>query len=202
MYRLPLFDHRVLDLTEGTAGFAGRLLGDMGAEVIKLEPPAGDPLRGSPLFETLNANKYSCVLDPSVSDSLVRLAELSVIAIATHGAIDHQQLRAANESLIVVLLPADAGPIAGIAAAGAVGLALWDQRRTGRGGLIEIGSEAATSMTTAPSAPELEPVSTLNGPIELHASAWRLSETPPHIRLPAPALGEHDAYVFGRLLGN
>ena len=30
---------------------------------------------------------------------------------------------------------------------------------------------------------------------------WRLSESPAHIRLPAPAFGEHNSYVFGELLG-
>jgi crotonobetainyl-CoA:carnitine CoA-transferase CaiB-like acyl-CoA transferase len=33
------------------------------------------------------------------------------------------------------------------------------------------------------------------------APPWRLSETPAHIRRHAPLLGEHDAYVFGELLG-
>ena len=31
--------------------------------------------------------------------------------------------------------------------------------------------------------------------------AWRMSETPGHVRTPAPAFGEHNAYVFGDLLG-
>jgi hypothetical protein len=35
----------------------------------------------------------------------------------------------------------------------------------------------------------------------LESPAWRLSETPLHVRLPAPAAGEHNAYVFGHLLG-
>ena len=30
---------------------------------------------------------------------------------------------------------------------------------------------------------------------------WRLSESPGHIRLPAPAFGEHNRYVLGELLG-
>jgi benzylsuccinate CoA-transferase BbsF subunit len=35
----------------------------------------------------------------------------------------------------------------------------------------------------------------------LHGIPWRLSETPGRIRRPAPLLGEHNAYVFGDLLG-
>lgn len=37
--------YRVLDLTGEPGFFAGKLLGDLGADVIKIEPPAGDPAR-------------------------------------------------------------------------------------------------------------------------------------------------------------
>lgn len=43
---LPLAAYRVLELGSTVAGpFCGRLLGDFGAEVIKVEPPEGDPVR-------------------------------------------------------------------------------------------------------------------------------------------------------------
>src|SRR5436309_1001197 len=41
---------RVLDLTREPGFFAGKLLGDLGADVVKLEPPAGDPARRRPPF--------------------------------------------------------------------------------------------------------------------------------------------------------
>lgn len=41
----PLAGLRVLELCDERGAFAGKLLADMGAEVIKLEPPAGDPTR-------------------------------------------------------------------------------------------------------------------------------------------------------------
>ena len=47
-----------------------------------------------------------------------------------------------------------------------------------------------------------EPVSTLSGELQIERSPWHLSESPTHIRLPAPALGEHNEYVFGALLGD
>ena len=46
MARGPLADLRVLDLSRVLAGpFAGRLLADLGAEVVKVEPPEGDVTR-------------------------------------------------------------------------------------------------------------------------------------------------------------
>ena len=41
---------RVLDLTREPGFFAGKLLGDLGADVVKVEPPAGDPARRRPPF--------------------------------------------------------------------------------------------------------------------------------------------------------
>ncbi|MCU1375401.1 MAG: L-carnitine dehydratase/bile acid-inducible protein, partial [Actinomycetia bacterium] len=68
---------RVLDLSTGIAGgYCAKLLGDAGADVVKLEPPGGDPLRtrsasGSPveaatgglLFQYLHAGHRSAVAD-------------------------------------------------------------------------------------------------------------------------------------------
>jgi benzylsuccinate CoA-transferase BbsF subunit len=39
------------------------------------------------------------------------------------------------------------------------------------------------------------------GPQVVYAPVWKLSGTPATIRRPAPRLGEHNAYVFGQLLG-
>ena len=41
---------RVLELANERIGFAGKLLADMGADVILIEPPGGDPSRGYPPF--------------------------------------------------------------------------------------------------------------------------------------------------------
>src|ERR1700736_3854510 len=66
----PLDGVRVLDLTRLVAGNMLSLqLADLGADVIKVEPPQGDPLRdwhedGQPLFwKTYARNKRSIVLD-------------------------------------------------------------------------------------------------------------------------------------------
>ena len=41
----PLSGYRVLDLTEGGCMIAGKLMGDVGADVIKIERPGGAPSR-------------------------------------------------------------------------------------------------------------------------------------------------------------
>jgi crotonobetainyl-CoA:carnitine CoA-transferase CaiB-like acyl-CoA transferase len=41
----------------------------------------------------------------------------------------------------------------------------------------------------------------MDGRRDIPASPLHLSETPLHIRLPAPALGEHNDYIFRHLLG-
>jgi crotonobetainyl-CoA:carnitine CoA-transferase CaiB-like acyl-CoA transferase len=70
--RRPLDGLRVLEVGQLVAGpFAGMLLGFFGAEVVKIEPPGGDPLRtwrvvenGTSLWwRTLARNKRSVVID-------------------------------------------------------------------------------------------------------------------------------------------
>jgi crotonobetainyl-CoA:carnitine CoA-transferase CaiB-like acyl-CoA transferase len=46
----PLAHVRVVDLTDLRGAFAGRMLADLGADVIKVEPPGGDPGRLRPPF--------------------------------------------------------------------------------------------------------------------------------------------------------
>lgn len=41
----PLTPYRVLDLTEGGFNWCGKVLADLGADVIKVEPPSGSPTR-------------------------------------------------------------------------------------------------------------------------------------------------------------
>lgn len=70
---LPLAGHVVIELGHSVAApFAGQILADLGAEVIKIEKPAGDDARqwgppfvdgASATFQSLNRNKRSLVLD-------------------------------------------------------------------------------------------------------------------------------------------
>jgi crotonobetainyl-CoA:carnitine CoA-transferase CaiB-like acyl-CoA transferase len=79
---------RVIDLCRNVAGpYAAKLLADNGAEVIKLEPPGGDPSRhfgpfpgGEPhpersgLFLHLNRGKQSLVVDPASEEGAATIS--------------------------------------------------------------------------------------------------------------------------------
>ncbi|WFU62525.1 CaiB/BaiF CoA transferase family protein [Bradyrhizobium brasilense] len=77
---------RVVEIgSSATASYCARLFADFGAEVWKVEPPSGDPLRSSaPLtpggqsawFAFLNFNKSSIVINPSDPEAVKRLTLL------------------------------------------------------------------------------------------------------------------------------
>ncbi len=68
---------RVLDLSRNLPGpWATRMLADLGAEVIKVEPPEGDPARPlAPLFEALNHGKACRTVDFRSADGLDELRD-------------------------------------------------------------------------------------------------------------------------------
>ena len=138
----PLAGLRVLELARILAGpWAGQLLADLGADVIKVERPGrGDDTRhwgppflpgtvpadgASSYFESTNRGKRSVALDLANVDDLARVkglaAEADVLienfkvgALARHG-LDHAALRAANPGLIYCSITGfgQTGPYAG-----------------------------------------------------------------------------------------
>ena len=116
---------RVLELGgQVSASWCGKILALMGAEVIKVEPPAGDAARRtgpfpgdlphaekSGLFLALNLNKYGITLDLTLPDDRQRLRDLAptadiVIQDLPHGGragagLDGEALRQDNPGLIL-----------------------------------------------------------------------------------------------------
>jgi crotonobetainyl-CoA:carnitine CoA-transferase CaiB-like acyl-CoA transferase len=100
----PLAGVRVLDLSRLVAGNMLSLqLADFGADVIKVEPPGGDPLRdwrdgGKELhWKTYARNKRSIVLDlrkESAKDALLRLAQTADVFIENYrpGTLEEMKL--------------------------------------------------------------------------------------------------------------
>lgn len=120
-----LDDLKVLDISQGIAGpLCARLLGDFGADVIKVEPPEGEPGRRMPpffgddphpekslFFLLCNLNKRGVVLDLKTTDGAARFRELARTAdiivesfqpgyLASLG-LDHARLAEDNPGLIV-----------------------------------------------------------------------------------------------------
>ena len=87
---------RVLDVTQFMAGpFCAMLLADLGADVIKIEPPSGDATRDmpgaigtdSPSFNAVNRGKRSVVLNLKMTEGrevFKRLAQSSDILIENY----------------------------------------------------------------------------------------------------------------------
>jgi crotonobetainyl-CoA:carnitine CoA-transferase CaiB-like acyl-CoA transferase len=73
---------RVLDLTVWRPGpYTTQLLAEHGADVLKVEPPGGDPMRSMPdLFEILGAGKRSIVLDLKRDDDRATCLDLAAEA--------------------------------------------------------------------------------------------------------------------------
>lgn len=79
---LPLSGVRVIEFTHMVMGpTCGMILADLGAEVIKVEPPSGDKTRQLPglgigFFRTFNRNKKSVVIDVQTPEGLAQAKQL------------------------------------------------------------------------------------------------------------------------------
>jgi crotonobetainyl-CoA:carnitine CoA-transferase CaiB-like acyl-CoA transferase len=108
--------YRVVEFSEGCAGpMIGRLLGDAGADVVKVEGPDGDRARDwgpeehegtSIVFQVLNRNKRSVVVEEAVLDSPVTqrlLAEADVL-IVDNGQLDVDAVMTRYPRLVVCVV--------------------------------------------------------------------------------------------------
>jgi crotonobetainyl-CoA:carnitine CoA-transferase CaiB-like acyl-CoA transferase len=139
--RLPLSGVRVVDLSQVGAGpYAASLLGDLGADVIKIEPPTGESFRyidnlfgvgDSAYFYGVNRSKRSLTLDlhePDGMDVLRRLvADADVMIVGfrpdavTRLGIDYESMGTLNDQLVYCQLTAF-GDLLGQAIGGIMGL--------------------------------------------------------------------------------
>ena len=135
----PLTGIRVIDLAVDRGELCGRLLSDLGADVIKVEPPEGSPSRGLPpldpltpehsLFFTMrNCGKRSVVIDPAdeasmagfesllaSADVLVGSAEPGAAAAVGAPELEAEAIAARHPHLVVASITAygRTGPYAG-----------------------------------------------------------------------------------------
>ncbi len=79
----PFAGLRVLELANDTGQFCGKLLGDLGADIVKIEPPGGESLRrrgvvgGAALpFAMLNTCKQSMMLNLKAPEGKAILRDL------------------------------------------------------------------------------------------------------------------------------
>jgi formyl-CoA transferase len=147
----PLTDLRVLELGTLLAGpFCGQLLGDLGAEVIKIEPPGqGDPMRvwgrqkpGDPSlwWPVIARNKKAITLDLRQGEGQALLLELAgkadfLLENFRPGTLEKwglgwDRLHAANPKLIMIRVSGygQTGPYATRAGFGAIGEAMGGLR--------------------------------------------------------------------------
>ena len=146
---------RVLDVTQVMAGpFCAMMLADLGAAVIKVEPPSGDSTRqmpgaagtDSPAFNAVNRGKRSIVLNLKTAEGrgvFARLARSSDIVIENYRpgvmaslGLDYPTLSAANPRLIY-------GSISGYGQTGPQrGKGGFDLMAQGIAGIMSITGEA------------------------------------------------------------
>jgi crotonobetainyl-CoA:carnitine CoA-transferase CaiB-like acyl-CoA transferase len=116
----PLVDLRVVEISDRIAGaYCGKLFVDAGAEVVKVEPASGDPLRrftatgavppegtDAPLFSYLNSGKRSVTAASGSLGNLLACADVVIIAAtraeATERGLDPQRLLETSQRSVVV----------------------------------------------------------------------------------------------------
>ncbi|MEM9681851.1 MAG: CoA transferase [Pseudomonadota bacterium] len=121
----PLDGVRVIDITINVLGpVATQILGDMGADVIKVEAPGGDPMReigpmNHPLmgfmFMSINRNKRSVTLDLKTAhglDALMRLIETADVFVhsvrpgtAKRLGVSYEAISARNPRIVYAFAP-------------------------------------------------------------------------------------------------
>jgi crotonobetainyl-CoA:carnitine CoA-transferase CaiB-like acyl-CoA transferase len=133
--RAPFDGVRIVDLTQIAAGpYGSSMLGDFGADVIKVEPPGGEPFRRiddliapgeSGYFYGLNRSKRSLVIDLAVDDGkrlldrLVGASDVLMVGFKPEAVermgLGYERMASLNARLIYCQISAfgETGPLAG-----------------------------------------------------------------------------------------
>ena len=104
----PLTNVRVIDLTDDRAIYAGKLLADLGAEVIRVEPTSGDPLRQRAPFHDNGASLWHAYFASSrqfqdkETETVSQLAQSADIILDCQRLPDPEALLEANPSLVII----------------------------------------------------------------------------------------------------
>ncbi len=118
-----LGDLRVLDLADGSGSLCARILADLGADVVKIEPPDGETARREPPFArdvpdadrsltwfAANVNKRAITLDLASATGrelflrLVRVADAVIETPVGRERLDYVELAQVNPRLILATL--------------------------------------------------------------------------------------------------
>jgi crotonobetainyl-CoA:carnitine CoA-transferase CaiB-like acyl-CoA transferase len=176
----PLAGLRIVDATQALAGpFCTMLLADLGADVVKVEPPAGDMTRyGGPFtredgerayggyFASINRNKRSVVLDLKTGDgrdALLRLAERADAFVENSKAgvmdglgVGYEAMRAVNPRLVYAAIRGFGDPRTG--ASPYQDWPAYDVIAQAMGGLVAVtGTADGDTFRCGPSAGDIYP---------------------------------------------
>jgi crotonobetainyl-CoA:carnitine CoA-transferase CaiB-like acyl-CoA transferase len=176
----PLAGLRVVDATQALAGpFCTMLLADLGADVVKVEPPAGDMTRyGGPFtredterayggyFASINRNKRSVVLDLKAEDDRAALLALveradafvenSAAGVMDRLGVGYEAMRAVNPRLVYAAIRGFGDPRTGASPYQA--WPAYDVIAQAMGGIVGItGTADGETVRCGPSAGDIYP---------------------------------------------
>ncbi len=199
-----LADLRVLDLSGAIAGaYCSRLFAGYGADVIVVEQPAGNPLRGHEAWSRLAAGKRSITLDIRTATGrllfrdMVEGANLIVECFAP-GTMDalglgFAEMQAIKRRIILTSIQGSGDPraeyVAGLAAFAASAIAAHNADSHEIPQHIEIAAQECVASAAALRLHLPSSEAAFDGaPFQMSAVAWTDA--------PAPALGEDNAEFF------